>query len=264
MKKTILITGSTDGIGLETAKLLAKDRHRLILHGRNSEKLATAENAVRSVNAGVKLCGHIADFSVISAVKKFAEEIATNYPDLDVLINNAGIFRTQNSVTTDGLDIRFVVNTIAPWILTQQLIQILGESGRVVNLTSAAQAPVDLEALEGKRQLSAMDAYSQSKLALIQWSHYLAKKIGNQGPAIISVNPGSLLATKMVKEGFGVEGKSTSIGAQVLVKAALSDAFANASGRYFDNDIGRFSEPHPAASDEQAIAETVRIIHSIV
>lgn len=264
MTKRILITGSTDGIGLETAKLFAKNGHEVILHGRSQEKLTAAEEAIKASTPDAVVSGFIADFSSVPAVNAFADEIISHFDHIDVLINNAGIFRTSHTTTADGLDIRFAVNTIAPWVLTQRLLPLMGKTGRVVNLTSAAQAGVDSDAFLGKKPLDAMDAYSQSKLALIQWSRHLANALGKEGPVIIPVNPGSLLATKMVKEGFGVAGKSTSIGAQVLVDAALSDTFANASGRHFDNDVGQFADPHPSALDEAQVQETMRILKSLV
>ena len=97
-------------------------------------------------------------------------------------------------------------------------------------LPSAAQSPVDLEALVGRRRLSDSEAYAQSKLAITMWSRHLAGELP-EGPVVVSVNPASLLATKMVKEGFGVAGKNIRIGAEILCKAALNDAFSTASGQ---------------------------------
>ena len=93
---------------------------------------------------------------------------------------------------------------------------IIDASGVILNVSSAAQAPVDIEALEQFRATGDMEAYAQSKLAITDWSRYLANEL-TDGPSVISVNPGSLLATKMVKEGFGDEGKDLSIGADILV-----------------------------------------------
>ena len=96
-----------------------------------------------------------------------------------------------------------------------------------------------------------MEAYAQSKLAITMWSAHLASVWGDEGPMVVAVNPGSLLATKMVKEGFGMPGNDIGIGSGILVRAALSDEFANASGRYFDNDAGQFAAPHPDALDPE-------------
>jgi NAD(P)-dependent dehydrogenase (short-subunit alcohol dehydrogenase family) len=89
----------------------------------------------------------VADLSRMADVEAFAKEIAERHNCIDVLINNAGVFRTPDPVTRDGLDGRFAVNAIAPFLLTRRLLPLLRSGGRVINVSSAAQAPVDLEAL---------------------------------------------------------------------------------------------------------------------
>ena len=241
--KTIFITGATDGIGKLTAKTLASQGHKILLHGRNPGKLG----AVAAEIGGDTIC-YVADFSRIAEVEAMATQVLAQHDHLDVLINNAGVFKTQHPRTPAGLDVRFVVNTFAPYVLTQRLLPIIPGTGRIVNLSSAAQAPVNPAAMAGRITLDDMGAYAQSKLAITIWSRELAKQMP-RGPAIIALNPGSLLASKMVKEGFGVAGKDLQIGADILSKAALDGSFANASGKYFDNDSGCFSPPHAAALD---------------
>ena len=265
MQKTILITGATDGIGLETAKMLIAQGHNVLLHGRNQEKLADVETELLSLESGGKIESYVADLSNLQEVEALAEGVVEKHDRIDVLINNAGVYKTASPLTQDGLDVRFVVNTIAPYLLTQKLLPLLGASGRVVNLSSAAQAPVDLRALAGQTKLTDdMAAYAQSKLAITMWSHTMALELKGNGPVIIAVNPGSLLASKMVKEGFGVAGKDLRIGADILCRAALNDEFAEASGQYFDNDSGRFSSPHPDGLNTHKAAEVVRTIESVL
>lgn len=243
MTKTILVTGATDGIGLLTAKTLAADGHHVLLHGRNAAKL---EKAAQEVGGNAET--YLADLSKIADVYALAADIRKNHNNLDVIINNAGVLKTPNPITDQGYDIRFVVNTVAPYILTRELLSILPKDGRVVNLSSAAQAPVDLDALQGGKPIDDMAAYAQSKLAITIWSQDMAKQLPD-GPVILAVNPGSLLASKMVKEGFGVAGNDLQIGADILIQASLDRRFADASGSYFDNDSRAFAPPHPAASD---------------
>lgn len=262
MQKTILITGATDGIGLEAAKLLAASGHHVLLHGRNRAKLEKAVEAVRGGEGRVEQ--YVADLSRMTEVESLADEVANAHDSLDVLINNAGVFRVTSSTTEDGLDVRFVVNTIAPFLLTRRLLPLLGASSRVINLSSAAQAPVDLRALAGEVQLSDNAAYAQSKLALTMWSRALALSVGKDGPSVVAVNPGSMLGTKMVKEAYGVAGGDVGIGADILCRAALSDEFATASGKYFDNDTGRFAPPHPDALDASKSTDVVRAIEAIL
>jgi len=197
-------------------------------------------------------------------VEALAKVVAEKHSSLDVLINNAGIYKTPAPITQEGLDVRFAVNTLAPYLLTQRLLPLLGSSARVINLSSAAQAPVNLNALAGRIHLSdQMAAYAQSKLAITMWSRSMALA-HKDGPAFIAVNPGSLLATKMVKEGFGMSGKDIGIGVDILIRAALSDEFATASGQYFDNDVGQFASPHPDALNQQKSDEIVDAIESVL
>ena len=142
----------------------------------------------------------------------------------------------------------------------------LTETSRVVNLSSAAQAPVNIDALFGKTNLPAMDAYAQSKLAITMWSRVMGLQSLNNTtlPKVIAVNPGSLLASKMVKEGFGVAGNDLSIGVDILIRASLSGDFDDASGKYFDNDSGRFSAPHPDALDDRKTEAVLKAIEQLL
>jgi NAD(P)-dependent dehydrogenase (short-subunit alcohol dehydrogenase family) len=265
MKKIILITGSTDGIGKATAKDLINQGHKVLLHGRNQSKLEAVKSELSKTNGSADIEIYSGDLSDFSQVNQLAKAITQNHQKIDVLINNAGVYKVPNKTAGNGIDIRFVVNTISPYLLTQKLSPLLGPTGRVINLSSAAQAPVDIAALGQANRLSDDMAYAQSKLALTMWSRNLAQTQGDQGPAIIAVNPASFLGSKMVKEAYGREGNDLQIGADILVKAALSEAFSAASGLYFDNDKGAFSNPHPDALDpakNQAVTEKIEAILS--
>ena len=234
MTKTILITGSTDGIGLLTAKTLSERGHTLILHGRSADKLASA---AQEVGGGV--AAYQADLSSLQETAKLAEAVTANHDRIDVLINNAGVYKTPNPILSNGQDVRFVVNTLAPHVLTEALLPIIPSDGRIINLSSAAHAPVDLAALAGDKHLDDMGAYAQSKRGIALWSAQKAA-MHPEGPVFIAVNPGSLLASKMVKEGFGVAGNDLQIGADILCRLSLDADFVDASGRYWDNDAGGF------------------------
>lgn len=253
--KTIFITGSTDGIGKLTARKLAEDNHRLILHGRNPEKLRKTIAEIHAETNNDKIVGFVADFSNLDEVRFIAEEISVIYPKIDVLINNAGIFKSPITTTKDGLNMCFAVNYFAPYVLTNALLPLLmsAENPRVINLSSAAQQSISYEALTGEAPISTTQAYAQSKLALTMWSFDFAKEY--EDITVIAVNPGSLLNTKMVQEAYGKHWSSADKGMRILYDLAISEAYQNDSGKYFDNDKGEekgcFSLAHPDAYDQE-------------
>ncbi|NKF51189.1 SDR family NAD(P)-dependent oxidoreductase [Shewanella sp. WXL01] len=258
--KTILLTGATDGIGFEAAKQFAQQGHHLLVHGRSPEKVEKVINQLSCINSNAKFTPIIADLSSMTAVENMISDVKQHVKQLDVLINNAGIFKTPNPVTDEGLDIRFVVNTLAPYRLTMQLLPLMNTNSRVVNLSSAAQASVDYDALAGSKRLGDNPAYAQSKLAITMWTSALAKQYKGKGPMMVSVNPKSLLASKMVKEAYGIQGSDISVGGDIIVRAALSDEFADAHGKYYDNDIEAFAPPHSDATD---MAKNERLVEVI-
>lgn len=259
MQKTILITGSTDGIGKLTAIKLAGDGHAVYVHGRQPEKLAAVISEIKSITKNEKIDGFTADFSDLDAVKQMAEQINQDLLKIDILINNAGIFKSSESHNKEELDMRFVVNYLVPYLLTDKLMPLLnnGADPRIINLSSAAQSTVSHDALLGKTNLSESEAYAQSKLALTMWSFHLAETLPDI--AVIAVNPGSLLNTKMVAEAYGRHWSSADKGADILYDLAVSEDYKGITGKYFDNDKGSFG---PAPPDAYNKTEIDQLIHT--
>ncbi len=264
MAKKILLTGGTDGIGLEAAKLIGAEGHTLLIHGRSEEKLAKVKAELDAIDGCGSVQTYCADLSNLQEVVRLAGQVKNNHDHIDVLLNNAGVMKVPNAKTTDGFDFRFMVNAVAPYLLTKLLLPCLSSDGRVVSLSSAAQAPVEVDALLGNGELSGFDAYAQSKLALTMWSFKLSADLGSDGPAIIAVNPGSLLNSKMVREATGSEGRDIGIGARILFRAVLSEEFADASGCYYDNDNEQFADPHADALDAEKTGQVVSAIEQVI
>ena len=268
MSKTILITGSTDGIGKLAALRLSKDGHTVYVHGRDPEKLELVIKEIKASGNNEDVIVFVADFSDLSAVNQMAVELNTKVDTLDVLINNAGVFKSPTQANKDGLDLRFMVNYIAPYALTKNLLPLLQKSRhpQIINLSSAAQDSVSLAALRGQEILSTQQSYAQSKLALTMWSFYLAR----QWPSIsvIAVNPGSLLDTQMVREAYGKFWSPASKGGDILYDLAVTEEYGKRSGEYFDNDKGNpkgdFSRASSAAYDEKAVDELISVTEQIL
>ncbi|MFI3255598.1 MAG: SDR family NAD(P)-dependent oxidoreductase [Eubacteriales bacterium] len=258
MRKTILLTGATDGIGLELSKKLAKEGHFLLLHGRNTEKLSNLKNTLLKENKELDVELLQADLSNLEDCKEMVNQVLAIGKNIDVIINNAGIYVTNTPKNKDGYDVRFMVNAVAPYCLTQGLLPRLGKGSRVVNVSSAAQSPVDFEKFLNKGDFSHDEAYAQSKLALILWGMELAEK--EKAIMTVSVNPKSFLGSKMVKEAYGREGYDLKFGVDILYKASFSEEFATASGKYYDNDNRCFASPHPFAQDKEMRKKWLEIL----
>ncbi|MEM9921263.1 MAG: SDR family NAD(P)-dependent oxidoreductase [Bacteroidota bacterium] len=264
MKKTILITGSTDGIGKLTAQKLAVEGHEVVLHGRNLEKLTAAIAELKQNSNNENIRGYVADFADLDAVRQMAGRLKEELTKIDVLINNAGVFKSSAADNKDGLDLRMVVNYLAPYLLTEELMPLIrkGTDARIINLSSAAQAPVSKEVLLGQAKQSAQATYAQSKLALTMWSFDLAKKL--QDISVIAVNPGSLLNTRMVREAYGKSWSSADKGATILYELAILESYKGVTGKYFDNDQGAFGRAHSDAYQQESIDRLIEVTKAML
>ena len=259
MSKTILVTGATDGIGYTVVKELLGLGYRLLAHGRSSAKLAKICEEARAVGPIETFAADLAD---LCQARRLSEEIKKSHKRIDVLINNAGVFTIANQFADNGVDQRFLVNTIAPYLLTKELLGCFPQGGRVVNVGSAAQKPVDLQALTGEITLDASNAYAQSKLALTMWTFHMAKI--HKSPLFLVVNPGSFLGSKMVKEAYGMVGNDLSIGTRIIVEAAIAEKFKDASGKYYDNDVQAFAHPNREALIDSKNKELVEKLEGVL
>ena len=263
MHKTIFITGSTDGIGKLAAIKLAREGHQLIIHGRNSKKTEAVVSEIKDTTGNKKISAFTADLSDLHAVKGLADQVRRQLSGIDVLINNAGVFKSEKLVTKDHLDMRMTVNYLAPFVLTHGLLPLIkkSEAPRIINLSSAAQSPVSMAVLRGEKQVSEQASYAQSKLALTMWSFYLAKKYPDIG--VIAVNPGSLLDTNMVREAYGKSWSSADKGANILYDLVVHETYSGITAKYFDNDRGSFGKAHADAYNQQAVENLIKTTEAI-
>ena len=259
MVKQILLTGATDGLGALAASMLAQQGHKLILLGRRKDAL---QEMADRLSQKTDITTYCCDLAHLEEVAETADNITSSHQRIDVIINNAGVLKAENTKTIEGLELRFVVNMIAPYLLTRKLLPLVPSGGRVVNLSSAAQRPLEPRQISRFDVMTDMDAYAQSKLGITAWTRLLAQD--HQDKVLVSVNPASLLGTKMVKQGFGIEGADISTGADIICRAALSDEFSEANGLYYDNDAKCFAPPHDGALDDDLARAYMREMDAII
>ena len=233
---TVLVTGSTDGLGKLTARDLAAAGATVLLHGRDPERGEAAMRELREATGNDKLRYYLADFSSLDEARRLADEIRADHDRLDVLINNAGVFAGEQTVTEDGYELTFAVNYLAPFLLTRLLLPLLraSSSSRVVNVASAGQSPVSFDDPMLERRYDGMRAYAQSKLALVMFTFDLAEELEGTGVTANCLHPATLMDTKMVFEAFGRASSSVQEGADATFYLAASPELEGVTGKYFD------------------------------
>ncbi len=234
--QTILITGSTDGIGKLTALELAKKEAKVLLHGRNKSKVDQVVDEIKSKSGNEKINGLTADFSSLNEVRKFAEDLKKEYQAIDVLINNAGVGFADERYSKDGYELRFAVNYLAPFLLTHLLLPELKKASpsRIVNVSSAGQSPVNFDDIMCEKNFNATQAYCQSKLALIMFTIDLAEKLKDENITVNSLHPGTYLDTNMVRRSNINPWGKPETGADAEVYLATSSKLNNVTCKYFN------------------------------
>lgn len=240
-RKTVLVTGATDGIGRATALALARAGLRVLVHGRSASR---AEAVLRELPG----TGHeavLGDLASLAAVRRLAADVAAKAPVLDVLLHNAGVFEKTRVLTVDGLERTIAVNHLAPFLLTELLLPNVGaaSAGRVITVSSVAHQRATLDVSDigfEKEPYEAYAAYARSKLANVLFAFELARRLEGTrvgthvGTHVTSnaLHPG-VITTKLLRAGFGMDGASVEEGAKTSVFLATSPEVASVTGTYF-------------------------------
>jgi NAD(P)-dependent dehydrogenase (short-subunit alcohol dehydrogenase family) len=242
-EQTILISGATAGLGRALAADLASRGATILIHGRSPSRLEETQNEIRDTAGGHdRLRTYRADFSSLDEVRRLAEEVEGDHERLDLLVNNAGIGAgprpTAREESADGYELRFAVNYLAPFLLTQLLLPLLRRSApaRIVNVASVGQAAIDFDDVMLERGYDGMRAYRQSKLAQILFTFELAERLRGERSEVTvnALHPATLMDTKMVREWFGSATSTVEEGLEATRHLAIDPELDGRSGLYFD------------------------------
>ena len=256
--QTILITGATDGLGKALAIELAHTGATVLIHGRDDERGKEVVGQIERMTGNDRLCWYKADLADLTQVAEVAEQIAADHPYLDALVNNAGIGpdvpggpSRQESV--DGHELRFAVNYLAGFSLTRRLLPALRRaarergSARVVLVSSAGQAPIDVDDLMLRQHYDCWTAYCRSKLAQVMFAFDLADEVAGWSVTANALHPATYMPTKIVPRPISTLAEGVEATARLVTDPALE----RVSGRYFDG-------LHEAQPNRQAFDPEVR------
>lgn len=247
--KVCLVTGCSTGIGKVTARELARMGATVVMVCRNRARGEAAQTEIKEVSGNTQVDLIVADLSSLAEVRRVADEFLQHYTRLDVLIHNAGGINSEYKVTPDGLEYTFATNYLAPFLLTELLLDILKASApaRIINVSSAAhlRAKVDFADLQGAQRYSFMRAYGQSKLAQLYFTYELADQLKGTGVTVNALHPG--VVSSNFNDGmkgiahfvggviYSIVGISVEKGAETTLYLATSPGVEGVSGKYFSD-----------------------------
>jgi NAD(P)-dependent dehydrogenase (short-subunit alcohol dehydrogenase family) len=250
--EVVLITGSTDGLGREVARRVAQRGAHVIVHGRNEERgNALVAEITRQGKGSARF--YAADFASLAQVRSFAEAIRRDYEQLDVLVNNAGVWLPDRQVSADGHEMQFAVNYLAGFLLTRALLPTIIDSApsRIINVASGAQSPIDFNDVMLERPGRAAQGYGQSKLAQIMFTLDLARELQDSKVTVLTLHPATMMDTTMVRSTGARPQSTVDEGADAVMNLIVSTNIAG--GQFFDGR--RPSRAHRQAYDEDARAK---------
>lgn len=252
--KICLVTGSSTGIGKVTARELARMGATVVMVCRNRARGEAAQAEIKAASGSDKVDLIVADLSSLAEVRRAAEEFKQKYTQLHVLIHNAGGINHARRITPDGFEATFAANYLAPFLLTELLMDILKASApaRVINVSSTAHlsGKIDFDDLQGEKKYSVWKAYCQAKLALILFTYELAQQLQGTGITVNVLHPGVIASNfgqgfnGFIRFGWKVASpfmSSVEQGAQTTLYLATSPEVEGISGKYFVNSKERKS-----------------------
>jgi NAD(P)-dependent dehydrogenase (short-subunit alcohol dehydrogenase family) len=254
--KTVLITGSTDGVGRRVAVRLGALGARVLVHGRNRERGEAVCAEIRAAGND-RTAFYQADLASLAEVRRLAADVRHDHDRIHLLINNAGLGSggrgARRETSADGFELRFAVNYLAGFLLTWLLVPALRASApaRIVNVASAGQYPIDFDDVMLTRSYVGGRAYMQSKLAQVMFTIDLARQLEGTGITVNCLHPATYMDTTMVRQAGTTPISTVDEGADAIINLAASPVLVGRTGLYY---VGL----HPQQADPQAYEDEAR------
>jgi NAD(P)-dependent dehydrogenase (short-subunit alcohol dehydrogenase family) len=262
--KTVLVTGSTDGVGRYVAAKLAADGAKLLIHGRDKERAKALIDEIRSYGQGEAMF-YQADLSSLAETRQLANAVLSDHTRLDLFISNAGI-GSQNQgaarqTSADGYELRFAVNYLSGFLLAHLLLPLLKASApsRVVNVASLGQHPIDFDDVMITKGYSGSRAYAQSKLSQIMFTIDLADELEGTGVTVNSLHPATYMNTTMVRAGGITPMSTVEQGGEAILHLAEGDDMAGKSGLFFNGMQQARANPQAYDADARQRLRTLSL-----
>ncbi len=245
----MIVTGATNGIGFITAQELARTGAKVLLVGRDKQRLDASIAQIKSDNSDAQVDGFVADLSRISETLLLANHIQSTYSRIDVLVNNAGAFYQTRQESAEGIEMTFALNHLAPFVLTSSLINMLRASApsRIITVSSAAHqgAKMNFDDIQFTKRYSGWQAYAQSKLANLLFTYELSDRLQGADVSVNALHPGFVKTgfakgpASLFSSFFGLLQNTFALsaeqGAQTSIYLATSQEVADVTGKYFVN-----------------------------
>ena len=254
--KTVLITGSTDGVGRYVAAQLAADGAKVLIHGRDASRAGTLVDEIKRGGHEAPTF-YQAELSSLAGARQLANAVMAEHQRLDVLVSNAGIGSQTSGAgrgeSADGYELRFAVNYLSGFLLAYLLLPLLKAAApsRIVNVASLGQHPIDFDDVMIKKNYSGSRAYAQSKLSQIMFTIDLASELKGTGVTVNSLHPATYMNTTMVRQGGITPISTVEQGGEAILHLVRGDDVANKSGLFFNG-------MHEAQANPQAYDEIAR------
>lgn len=240
-RKVVVVTGVTSGIGKALAMRLARSGENVVLVARDAQRGGLVQEEIKSQSQNPEIDLVLSDLSSLSSVRNAAAIIKSKHEKIDVLINNAAIYKSRRELSTDGFELMFVTNHLGPFLFTHLLLDPLLTSGsaRILNISAPSSTQLDFDNLQGEKKFNSLTAFGASKMMNLLFTFELARRLENMGATVNAIHPGLVRSSLMNETSAPMRFLLRLASAPAervavdIIRVALDPEFEKVTGRFF-------------------------------